>query len=78
MSASIRVVVKDANGITFDPTSLAHQYRYDTNGNMLTDTCIEQRAIVRQKTYTYEQIGESWLVQTESAWIVLDAEAWAG
>ncbi|NYH24700.1 hypothetical protein [Paraburkholderia bryophila] len=69
MSASTRIVVKDTDGITFDPTSLPHAYTYDTHGNMLTDTCIEAGSIVRVKTFTYEQIGEAWVVQSETAWV---------
>lgn len=68
MSTSTRIVVKDNRGITFDPGSMPHQFTRDSNGNLLTDTCIEQGAIVRVKTFTYEEIGGAWYVQTESAW----------
>lgn len=70
MSASVRVVVKDNLNQTFDPGSLPHSYTYDANNNLLTDTCAEQGAIVRVKTYTYVAgAGNTWLVETESAWI---------
>jgi hypothetical protein len=70
MSASIRIVVKDNLGITFDPASLPHTYTRDENGNMLTDTCIEGGAIVRVKTYGgWTQYGAQWFNLTESAWI---------
>ena len=77
MSASVRIVVKDANGITFDPNSLPHQYTYDANGNMLTDTCIEQGAVVRQKTFTYTEVNTVWLKASESAWVNA-TETWEG
>ena len=70
MASATRIVVKDSSGITFDPSSLPHQYTRDTAGNMLTDTCTEAGSIVRVKTYTYEEIGGAWCVQTESAWVV--------
>jgi hypothetical protein len=68
MAQPVRIAVKDANGIAFDPASLPHAYSYDTNGNRLTDTCFEQGAVVRQKTFTYVQINDVWLIETESAW----------
>ncbi|MBB5543349.1 hypothetical protein A8H39_10785 [Paraburkholderia fungorum] len=78
MSANVRVVVKDANGITFDPTSLPHSFTYDANNNMLTDTCFEQGAVVRQKIYTWEEGANGvWLKGTESAWINVN-EGWRG
>ncbi|MGF6994657.1 hypothetical protein [Paraburkholderia sp. GAS32] len=78
MSASVRTVVKDANGITFDPSSLPHEFTYDANNNMLTDTCFEQSAVVRQKTFTYlEGANGVWLVKAESAWINV-TETWRG
>jgi len=77
MSASVRIVVKDANGITFDPNSLPHKYTYDANGNMLTDTCIEQGAVVRQKTFTYVEVNSVWLKASESAWVNA-TETWEG
>ena len=76
MSASVRTVVKDANGITFDPASLPHAFTYDGNNNMLTDTCFEQSAVVRQKTFTYQEGANGvWLVATESAWVNV-TETW--
>ncbi len=69
MAAGIRSLVKDDRGITFDPASLPHSFAYDTNGNMLTDTCIEQGSIVRVKTFTYAQVNGMWLMQTESVWV---------
>ncbi|MFM0165742.1 hypothetical protein PQR39_35600 [Paraburkholderia sediminicola] len=69
MASPVRVVIKDNEGKPFDPDSLPHAYTYDANGNKLTDTCIEQGAIVRVKTYTYVQVGTAWLVETESAWV---------
>lgn len=77
MSASVRTVIKDSNGITFDPTALPHQYTYDSNGNMLTDTCIEQGSIVRVKTFTYVEVNSIWLKASESAWENV-AESWRG
>lgn len=77
MSASVRIVVKDANGITFDPESMPHAYTYDTNGNRLTDTCFEQNAVVRQKTFTYVEVNSAWFVATESAWLNV-TETWQG
>jgi hypothetical protein len=68
MSASTRIVVKDSNGITFDPASLPHSFTYDANANLLTDTCFEQGAVVRQKTFGYTQVGGVTLVESESAW----------
>jgi YD repeat-containing protein len=69
MSASVRSVVKDNLGQTFDPGSLPHSYTYDANANLLTDTCIEGGAIVRVKTFTYIEQNSIWLMVTESAWI---------
>lgn len=77
MSASTRIVVKDSDGIAFDPASMPHSFTYDANGNMLTDTCVEQGAVVRQKTFTYVQINSLWLVSTESAWLNI-SETWQG
>jgi hypothetical protein len=77
MSASVRTVVKDANGIAFDPASLPHSFTYDSNGNMLTDTCVEQGAVIRQKTFTYAETNGVWLKQTESAWINA-TDTWQG
>ena len=73
MAEGVRLLVKDANGVTFEPGALPHQYTRDANGNMLTDTCIEAGSIVRVKTYTYEEIGSGWYVQTESQWVVQSA-----
>jgi hypothetical protein len=69
MANPVRLVVKDSNGVAFDPASLPHSYTYDTYGNMLTDTCVESSAIVRVKTYTYTGANNS-LVASESAWMV--------
>lgn len=69
MAAPMRVVIKDNEGKPFDPASLPHSYTYDVNGNKLTDTCIEQGAIVRVKTYTYVSVASAWHVATESAWV---------
>lgn len=74
MANAVRIVVKDNLGKTFDPASCAHQYKYDENNNMSVDTCIEQGAIIRQKTYTYVEVGTAWLVATESAWVVQGSE----
>lgn len=77
MSASVRTVVKDANGITFDPNSLPHSFSYDENGNLLTDTCVEQGAVIRQKTFTWVEVNSVWLKQPESAWINV-TDTWLG
>jgi hypothetical protein len=69
MASPVRVVIKDNEGKPFDPDSLPHSYTYDDNGNLLTDTCVEQGAIIRVKTYTYVEVNSSWLVSTESAWV---------
>lgn len=69
MAAPMRLVIKDNLGKPFEPASLPHAYTYDTNGNKLTDTCTEQGAIIRVKTFTYAEVGTTWLVQTESAWV---------
>ena len=68
MAAGVRILVKDSAGIAFDLASCAHRFTYDANGNLLTDTCFEQGAVVRQKTFTYVQINDVWLIETESAW----------
>ena len=76
MAASVRTVVKDSNGITFDPASLPHTFTRDANGNMLTDTCIEQGAIVRVKTYGgWTLYGAQWFHLTESEWVNESAQA---
>ena len=77
MSASIRIVVKDSNGITFDPNSLPHSFTYDENGNLLTDTCVEQGSVIRQKTFTWAEVNSVWLKQTESEWVNV-TETWQG
>ena len=74
MANAVCIVVKDNLGQTFDPASLPHSYEYDANGNLLQDQCIEQSAIIRQKTYTYVEVGTAWLVASESAWVVQDSE----
>ena len=78
MPQSVRTVVKDANGITFDPASLPHEFTYDVNNNMLTDTCFEQSAVVRQKTFTYQEGANGvWLKTIESARLTV-TETWRG
>lgn len=69
MASPMRLVVKDNMGKPFEPSALPHAYTYDANGNMLTDTCTEQGAIIRVKTYTYVEVGTAWHVSTESAWV---------
>jgi hypothetical protein len=78
MAEGVRLLAKDANGVTFESGALPHQYMYDANNNMLTDTCFEQGAVVRQKMYTWEEGANGvWLKGTESAWINV-TEGWRG
>jgi hypothetical protein len=77
MSVGVRILVKDSAGISFDPASCAHQFSHDANANVLTDTCFEQGAIVRVKTFTYNEIGAVWVVATETQWINV-TDSWQG
>jgi hypothetical protein len=78
MGTATRIVVKDSQGIEFEPGALAHQYEYNANNNMLTDTCFEQSAVARQKTFTYQEGANGvWLVATESA-LQNVTETWRG
>jgi len=78
MAEGVRILVKDANGVTFEPGALPHQYTYDANNNVLSDTCFEQSAVVRQKTYTWEEGANGvWLKATESNWVNV-TQTWRG
>ena len=69
MASETRIAVKDSNGTTFEPAACDHQFSYDSNGNLLVDTAIENGAIVRQKTRTFTQINGAWFAATESRWV---------
>jgi YD repeat-containing protein len=77
MAEGVRLSVKDANGVTFEPGACDHQFSYDANGNLLVDTAIENGAIVRQKARTFTQINGTWFAATESRWINV-TETWQG
>lgn len=44
---------KDSAGTLFDPTSLAHTFTYNGSGQILTDTCVDDRGVTRVKTFTW-------------------------
>jgi len=57
---------------------MPHAFTYDANNNLLTDTCFEQSAVVRQKTFTYQEGANGvWLKATESDWVNV-TQTWRG
>ena len=63
-------VVCDSSGqYMFDPSSWGHSYAYDANNNLQTDT-ITNGVLTFVKTYAWVNSNNSWLCETESAWVL--------
>lgn len=60
-------LVADSAGNVFSPDSCSHAYTYDANGNIATDTAIDNEAVTRTKTYTFDANSR---LTAQSKWIV--------
>lgn len=69
MTARIHTMIVDSSGVSFDPASLPHTYKYNGDGTKATDTCVDSAGVVRVKTYTYVTVGAAQLVGSESGWV---------